>query len=121
MCLRHIERATAGSYQAIVLIGEQQAARMSTSPGDFLLVVDVLCTNKHCFFRVERAWETSQRHRIGRSCGLGSCLTLNRCCLIALPPVADRPKQNKRRRYVLDEALVDCKTTDHQHQHYGVD
>lgn len=104
MCLRHIEWVAANQrFGSIALIGEQEA---SLSLSDkFILVVDVLCTNMHCFYRSEKAWETFQQQRVGRSCGLWSCLTINRCCLIALPSVDQ--KLNKRRRYVLDEMLVE--------------
>src|SRR5574343_144504 len=116
MCLRHIEYVAACQhYRSIALIDEQQA-RLSLSE-NCVLVVDVLCTTVHCFFRPEKAWEMTQRHRVGRSCGLGSCLTINRCCLIVLPPV-DR---NKRRRYVLDEMSVEGQTSGRQHHRHGVD
>lgn len=118
MCRRHIERASAG-YRSIALISEQEA-RLSK---DLVLVIDVLCTNVSCFFRLETAWEITSYRRVGHTCGSWACLTHNRCCLISLPSVEEAGWENKRRRYVLDETSVFQQTGNkqHGHHHHGVD
>jgi hypothetical protein len=122
MCLRNVElveqqgESGRGPVLALIpLLTEEEArvqagaaAAASEDPGSVktLIVVDVLCSNRACFFRDEgRWWPDFALHRkqpSRRSCGSSACLTASRCCLVIL----SRPT-HKRKRYVLDEHSVD--------------
>ena len=104
MCRRHMEQ----SFVTIPRLSEEQARQHSGA----VFVVDVLCQNPACFYRDENLWERKARRRDKplRPCGSFACLTVNRCCLVLLPPPTPSPlclsETHKRKRYVLDEESV---------------
>ena len=111
MCRRHVEQAEDQRFRRIPLLSEKEAvaaARGKVTQDSVRIVVDVLCANLAFCFRDEASWEERalRRRHDGRfqSCGSFACLTVSRCCLVALAS----PDSYKRKRYVLDEHSVDA-------------
>jgi hypothetical protein len=71
-----------------------------------IVVVDIICHQKHCFYRTEGLWQQwAQKRSIGKTCGFSGCL-LNSCCLLNVKNQSSCYPEHKRRRYVLDVTSV---------------